>query len=357
MFFSGRRKIEEAKKAFEEINNLLNRLSKGNEDSNLLVQELEIKTIDFINKLDALPTHSIPKISEEVGFQFDKRGLYLLNFSWMRKVTSFFVDMRAVEIADAASIMYLKKAETQGTGVLFWEAFMAAMNNLSWEGERLYAKEAFAPALEAFKREEAVWLRAKEHFRPLCSEEKINDDQFLYLARMPEQLQFHGNYILTYGYMINELRMWKLCCEITINEGVSKNNVQQLMESFEGRESWLVRPAVARILGLFKVHDAVPLLVKSLRDSEPSIRQEAVKALGNIGDKSVGPTIIECLSDEDLFTIWNAVDALAQIDDQSETQRIALSQALAWAKRGGHPELEGHILVAIDTIEKKREKG
>ncbi|WP_417909161.1 HEAT repeat domain-containing protein [Candidatus Electronema sp. PJ] len=59
------------------------------------------------------------------------------------------------------------------------------------------------------------------------------------------------------------------------------------------------------------------ILIGFLSDADDSVRQAAAEALGNLGDRSVVPELVKCLTDEHMFVREAAVEALSNLGDRS----------------------------------------
>ena len=57
----------------------------------------------------------------------------------------------------------------------------------------------------------------------------------------------------------------------------------------------------------------MPLLIKCLQDDDETTQRNAAEALGNIGDRSALPSLIELEKDEDKWVNKEALDAIAKL--------------------------------------------
>lgn len=73
------------------------------------------------------------------------------------------------------------------------------------------------------------------------------------------------------------------------------------------------RRHAARMLGEIGDTSAIPALIQVLKDKDRLVRWRAVDALGEIGDASAVPALIETLQDEDAFVHRKTADALGMI--------------------------------------------
>src|SRR3990172_6256339 len=73
---------------------------------------------------------------------------------------------------------------------------------------------------------------------------------------------------------------------------------------------------------------AVPLLIKVLNDPNDTVRWEAAKALGDIGNPEAAPALVRGLEDEEFGIIWAAAEGLIKMNVKG--LRVLL-QAL-WAR-------------------------
>lgn len=97
----------------------------------------------------------------------------------------------------------------------------------------------------------------------------------------------------------------------------------------------IVRVAAAEALGKLKDSKSIPLLERALKDPRNEyrgaslwVRAHYVMALGEIGDASAYPILLQCLSDEDARVVESTVPALEKIagfslgDGRSSDQEI-----------------------------------
>lgn len=85
----------------------------------------------------------------------------------------------------------------------------------------------------------------------------------------------------------------------------------------------LVRQQAARALGEIGAEDAVPALMAALRDEEWSVRRQSAIALGKIGPaaQAAEPDLIRCQRDAHNLVRKAATQSLAQIKAASVTER------------------------------------
>lgn len=110
-----------------------------------------------------------------------------------------------------------------------------------------------------------------------------------------------------------------------------------------------VRKFIIDIIGEVKDRNALPLLLKALKDDDDNVRASAVEHLGEMGDPSVVDALIGILKSGDLWTAFPAADALGRIGDK--TAIPALIGALS-VKALREPVLKGlGHLSAPETLE------
>ncbi|MFB3882591.1 MAG: HEAT repeat domain-containing protein [Armatimonadota bacterium] len=78
---------------------------------------------------------------------------------------------------------------------------------------------------------------------------------------------------------------------------------------------WQVRSAAAEALGRSKARSAVPALIDVVRkDDDPAVRAEAVRALGQIGDRRALTVVAALVGDANERVRWAAVGAVSDIN-------------------------------------------
>ena len=107
------------------------------------------------------------------------------------------------------------------------------------------------------------------------------------------------------------------------------------------------KTAYGRLTGIGK--PAMPALIQLTADPEPELRREAAAILGDIGDPTSIPTLIDLLVDEAFEVRWRAAESLVKMKRESV---IPMFQALrnsdrfnsvSWSLEGTH-----HILRKLD---------
>lgn len=88
-----------------------------------------------------------------------------------------------------------------------------------------------------------------------------------------------------------------------------------------------VRKFIIDIIGEVKDRQALPLLLKSLKDEDDNVRASAVEHLGRLAEPSVVDALIDILRSGDTWTAFPAADALGRIGDRRAVP--ALVEALA----------------------------
>jgi len=77
-----------------------------------------------------------------------------------------------------------------------------------------------------------------------------------------------------------------------------------------------IRPYAARVLGDLGEASAVPVLIDALDDRDPKLRWQAAWSLGRIGDEAAIEPLIDALDDRDGDVRWFAAWSLAEITGQ-----------------------------------------
>ncbi|MCS6799226.1 MAG: HEAT repeat domain-containing protein [Myxococcota bacterium] len=95
-----------------------------------------------------------------------------------------------------------------------------------------------------------------------------------------------------------------------------------LRELLRNDPDWRVRASCGRALGRLGIRDAVPDLVRALRDPQVDVRVVAAAALWRLPDPAAVPALLELLSDDDAAARQWAVLALGVIRDQRATQPL-----------------------------------
>jgi len=103
--------------------------------------------------------------------------------------------------------------------------------------------------------------------------------------------------------------------------------VEQILISHMASLNLRGRAAALIILGKRRYRPALHLLLESLTDPEPIIRDAAVLALGALGDTSAFEAVLHCLTDPIYAVRRSAQFALAQVSDERHIS--ALEQVLA----------------------------
>lgn len=93
---------------------------------------------------------------------------------------------------------------------------------------------------------------------------------------------------------------------------------QQVAQAFERMltddPAGQVRATLVALLEPWSQERAVPLLLRALADSDPEVRKNAVRALGNLGDRQVTGPLIATLADETVRV--PALEALGKLGDE-----------------------------------------
>jgi HEAT repeat protein len=92
--------------------------------------------------------------------------------------------------------------------------------------------------------------------------------------------------------------------------------------SFCDNEDIEVRRRCAAFMGEFCSPEALQCLVKSLKDSQPAVRTEALKSLGRIKGEQACHLALCSLEDEDSVVRLNAVTALGEIGNNFALDRL-----------------------------------
>jgi len=97
--------------------------------------------------------------------------------------------------------------------------------------------------------------------------------------------------------------------------------VERLVRAL-GHEDWLMRAAAADALGKIGDERAVERLVAALGDKSPGVQERAAVALAEIGDERVVERLVAALEDKNPgVQVWAAV-ALAEIGDERAVERL-----------------------------------
>lgn len=91
-------------------------------------------------------------------------------------------------------------------------------------------------------------------------------------------------------------------------------SVPTLQHSYESGDSD-VRKFIIDIAGEVKHRDVVPLLIKSLGDSDDNVKASAVEHLSQYGEKAVVGELMDMLEKGELWTAYPAIEALGKIGD------------------------------------------
>ena len=119
--------------------------------------------------------------------------------------------------------------------------------------------------------------------------------------------------------------------------------VAQYVEAMKGRNT-AVGAKAAFELGNIGDVSAVPALIQALLDSNDTLRSNAAGALGKIGDASAVPALIQALKDRIASVRVSAVVALERIGDDSATP--ALNDML----QDEHPSVRSYATRALEQI-------
>jgi HEAT repeat protein len=102
------------------------------------------------------------------------------------------------------------------------------------------------------------------------------------------------------------------------------------------------------VSGLNRSTDGVPALVNALRDKDPKVRQEAIRAVGQLGTaaRAAIPAVIELLNADDGYERVLAAEALAYLEARSPAAISALVKIMAERDLG----LGGQAIAALGRI-------
>ena len=112
---------------------------------------------------------------------------------------------------------------------------------------------------------------------------------------------------------------------LLLGELGDKSAVPALMESAEKDANLRVRRRAIEALGKLGDQAALPVLIAALKDDDRFVRRDAARALGALGDKSAVPELIVLLQDSEGFVRRDAARALGVLGD---TSAIPALQAL-----------------------------
>ncbi len=76
---------------------------------------------------------------------------------------------------------------------------------------------------------------------------------------------------------------------------------------------------MVRVLGEFKTTEAVPVLIPTLGDANPDVRQAAFRALGGFEPSVVAPALVTALGDKNARVRQSAARLLEQMPIPEET--------------------------------------
>ena len=95
--------------------------------------------------------------------------------------------------------------------------------------------------------------------------------------------------------------------------------------------AWIARSNAAWALGALGNHKAVPLLSRSLTDTEPNVRKRGAWSLGALDASEAVPALVEALKDTDAGVREQAAWALGAIDDRRAVDGLigALNDSVA----------------------------
>jgi HEAT repeat protein len=99
--------------------------------------------------------------------------------------------------------------------------------------------------------------------------------------------------------------------------------------------AWIARKNSAWALGALGNHNAVPLLTRTLRDTEAPVRRNGAWALGALDGSEAVPALIEALKDTDAGVREQVAWALGAIDDHRAVDGLvgALNDSVAGVRR------------------------
>jgi hypothetical protein len=100
----------------------------------------------------------------------------------------------------------------------------------------------------------------------------------------------------------------------------------------------------ARLALVYRGFDAVPDLIRALSYPDRDVRWEAAKALGEIGDPSSAPALVEALEDERFGVRWLAAEGLIGMGNAALPAlmaALARSADSVWQRGGAHHVLRG----------------
>ena len=112
---------------------------------------------------------------------------------------------------------------------------------------------------------------------------------------------------------------------------MSTPQITEALARLQDKDSY-VRAAAARALGEIGDVSAVPALIETLRDDHMGIRSSAAGALGKIGDVCAVPALIKRLKDEMDAVRCHAAHALSKIGDSVTLPRKILAASNFSAK-------------------------
>ncbi len=104
-------------------------------------------------------------------------------------------------------------------------------------------------------------------------------------------------------------------CIIKVIGRIGGTTGTKLAMSALNDNSWQVRHAAVKCLGILKAPESVPPLLEKLDEKDPQMKMLAMDALDAIGDKSASNKMLALLTDDDLLVRQRATDCLIHIAD------------------------------------------
>ena len=102
-----------------------------------------------------------------------------------------------------------------------------------------------------------------------------------------------------------------------------EKEISGLIDKLNDEDTLVSQEAADKLASLGK--EAVPVLIKRLKEVDTGLKGQIVFLLGRIGDKEAGPSLRETLKDENAYIRRNAAQALGKIKDTEALNDIATS--------------------------------
>jgi len=125
----------------------------------------------------------------------------------------------------------------------------------------------------------------------------------------------------------------------------AKSTLPLLLKSAEDPDDFFLRMLSIEVLGLWKVPEAVPVLVRRLSDKFDYARVAALWALGEVGDRSVVDAVVGRLVDREPKVRAQAVKTLAALGDPKVRDQLEIAQG-----RDPDPDVQAAVADALERL-------